>query len=84
MTLTELQKLYPNTAAHNGVTGYIPMAFVEENLDSLKVIVKDNGLRRYYRGPRGRGFTGSTRRPAANFMVLYTKREVNDTLYWRL
>jgi hypothetical protein len=51
MNLQELQKIYPPKRPGR-VTGLIPMSFVENHLLDIKKIVKVNGLRRFYRGPR--------------------------------
>lgn len=69
MTLQELQNLYP--AKKPGYkTGLIPMSFVEMHLLEIKQIVKDHGLRRYYRGPRRYRFSTVTLKCDAFGMLL--------------
>lgn len=50
MTLDFLRTLYPPCAG--GVTGWIPMWYVESHLDEIKALVKEHKLCRRYRGPR--------------------------------
>lgn len=73
MTLNELQRMFPSKQGNNGATGYIPMDFVNEHLDEIKQIVKENNLRRIYRGPRYDYTKAWTRREDAYAMVLYCK-----------
>lgn len=75
MTLDLLKQLFPNTNSKNcAVTGYIPMAFVEQHLDEIASVVKHNGLVRMYRGPRSRyRFQSRTWKSDAVAMVLYLK-----------
>ena len=75
LTLDELKEMFPRTRGVAGVTGYIPMDFVEANLPALAKIVKDNKLRRLYRGPRPRKSQVTTMRGDAHSMVLYRKHE---------
>jgi len=69
-TLKELQALFPPIGEVCSYTGYIPMAFVESNLEALAAIVKEHGLRRIYRGPR-HGAYAWTNRAYAHSLVLY-------------
>ncbi len=88
-TLKDLQKMFPITSnggrnvSHNlrASTGYIPMHWVLQNLETLKSIISENGLRRCYRGPRQSvgNSSNSTRKADAHSMVLYTKYECS----WR-
>lgn len=72
-SLDEVKKMFPRKAGTCGVTGYIPMDFVNANLPALAKIVKDNNLRRIYRGPRHYIHSATTRREDAHSMVLYRK-----------
>jgi len=56
MTLQELQALFPPVNGYK--TGRIPIDFVNSHISEIKQIVKDNKLRRFYRGPRA--FRGAT------------------------
>lgn len=71
MTLYELQTLFPKTRQNEAVTGYIPMAWVNQHMDELAELIKNEGLRRFYRGPRPDRYATDTRRDSAEFMVLY-------------
>lgn len=77
MNLAELQSMFPVVKRPNTFstmqTGRIPMQFVNENLEEIKKIVKENGLRRHYRGPRPFFRATSTRRADAVAMILYRK-----------
>ena len=74
MNLQELQTLFPNTGGNHSLTGRIPMSWVEANKEVIKTIVKENKLRRFYRGPRGRSWDQtSTWKQDAKDMVLYFK-----------
>ena len=77
MTLQELQVMFPAKVVKHSwnrpQTGHIPMSFVEANLTELAKIVKDNNLRRFYRGPRRFRLSTTTHRSDAVSMVLYTK-----------
>ena len=69
MTLQELQTLFPPSKFSRG-TGRIPIDFVNSHLAEIKQIVKENKLRRFYRGPRPfRGAT-DTRKADAVAMIL--------------
>jgi hypothetical protein len=72
MNLAELQLLFPVTN-NTMMTGRIPMSFVNEHLDEIKQIVKDNSLRRFYRGPRPFAYATDTRKADAVAMILYRK-----------
>lgn len=71
MTFRKLVKMFPNTRSSGAATGYIPMSFVEANKAALAAIVKQEGLRRIYRGPRPYKMSCNTRRGDAVAMVLY-------------
>lgn len=74
MTLEDLQTLFPTTGVNRALTGRIPMSWVNDNQAVLKGIVKDNQLRRFYRGPRGRRWDQTcTWKKDAKDMVLYFK-----------
>ena len=49
LNLRELQVLFPCKQGTQSVTGYIPMDFVNNHLDMIARIVKDNNLRRMCR-----------------------------------
>ena len=53
MNLQHLQSLFPKTAGNCATTGRIPMSFVAANEKAIAEVVKSEGLRRIYRGPRG-------------------------------
>ncbi len=69
--LEDLQLMFPSKAGTCGVTGYIPVDFVNENLAVLASLVKQHSLRRRYRGPRRDMMRLHTRRGDAYAMVLY-------------
>lgn len=74
MNLNQLQTLYPRRPkAKFAYTGHIPMEFVEQNLEAIKRIVKDNDLRRMYRGERCDKYAGFTLKDNAHSLVLYKK-----------
>ena len=80
MNLAELQSLFPVVNRPNVFstmqTGRIPMQFVNEHLAEIKQIVKENNLRRFYRGPRCRAYFGcasDTLKADAVAMILYRK-----------
>lgn len=78
LTLDELTEMFPrkNIAGVTTwipkyfVTGYIPMQFVKANLPALAKIVKDNELKRLYRGPCRYTSSATTHRADAHSMVL--------------
>lgn len=69
MTLDFLKTLFPAEAG--GVTGWIPMWFVEKNLGEIKALVKQHELVRRYRGPRRSRRATQTLKGDAVAMVLY-------------
>lgn len=73
LILRELQMLFPVKPGTCSVTGYIPMDFVNAHLTMIAKIVKDNNLRRMYRGPRPRRSAVTTLRGDAHSLVLYRK-----------
>ena len=78
MNLAELQNLFPipknrKNCYRSPMTGRIPMHFVEAYLPEIKKIVKENNLRRFYRGPRRSKDSTFTLREDAFAMVLYGK-----------
>lgn len=73
INLAELQDLFPVKLGTCSVTGYIPMDFVNAHLTMIAKIVKDNNLRRIYRGPRPRRSAVTTLRGDAHSLVLYRK-----------
>ena len=73
LTLSSLQLLFPrDVTANASLVGRIPMSFVEQHLPDFAAIVKENNLRRIYRGPRN-AYSNDTRRNVAVAMVLYAK-----------
>lgn len=73
MTLSDLQKIFPGYSSGGARTGFIPMDFVNNHLEEIKTIVKENNLRRIYRGPRYDFTRCWVRRADAYAMVLYQK-----------
>jgi hypothetical protein len=53
MNLQSLQNLFPKSRKNGATTGNIPMSFLVANEQAIAKIVKEEKLRRIYRGPRG-------------------------------
>jgi hypothetical protein len=70
LTLTKLQELFPATGTNQAVAGRIPMTFFRENELGIAVVVKENQLRRIYRG-RGQG--QNCTKNCADYVLLYIK-----------
>ena len=73
MTLERLKREFPERTRCS-VTGDIPISYVNENLEEIAKIVKENNLRRIYRGPRPYTSTQSmTHKSDALAMKLYNR-----------
>ena len=74
LNLSTLQALFPRDVnANASLVGRIPMSFVEQNVSALATIVKENGMRRFYRGPRVGAYATGTLKSNAVSMLLYRK-----------
>jgi len=74
LTLSTLQTLFPRDVGANcSAVGRIPMSYVEQNVSALANIVKENELRRFYRGPRVGAYATGTLKSNAVSMLLYRK-----------
>jgi hypothetical protein len=71
-TLAELAVRFPPEQLRIAVTGLIPMSFANANQLAIAAIVKQEGLRRIYRGPRSR-YSNDTRKAVAHSVLLYLK-----------
>jgi hypothetical protein len=77
MNLVDIQRGFPKLAKNQAVTGYIPINWFDAYEDQVREVMRDNGLRSMYRGPRVSNNSldraSMTRRCDANFVVLYRK-----------
>jgi hypothetical protein len=70
LTLKKLQELFPASVTNQAVVGRIPMPFFRENELGIAAVVKENQLRRIY---RGRGQARNCAKHLADYVLLYGK-----------
>lgn len=71
MNLLTLQTLFPKTNKNCATTGRIPMSFVVANEQAIAKIVKEEKLRRIYRGTRVYRDQTFTHKAQADSVLLY-------------
>lgn len=70
-SLQDLQNLFPKSSKNCATTGRIPMSFLAANEREIAKIVKENKLRRIYRGPRVYDLQSFTHKDDAEAVLLY-------------
>lgn len=77
VTLNEICAMYPRESTNKAVTGRIPIAFSNRHENALRELMRGEGLRAIFRGPRkhygGTGKASTTARCDATAVLLYRK-----------